>query len=75
MDRLFLVCLNYFVFRILSDNPELLNNPHDDEADRDSSLDEEHDEVAEDEGSCNLDDCNGDANKMLNRSRKRRKVV
>ena len=61
------------MFRILSDNPDLMENPHDEDSECDSL--EADDSTAEEEDFGNVDDCNDDAPRTLNIFEKRRKIV
>jgi hypothetical protein len=74
----FCLFFNNFVFRILSDNPELLEDPEDKDSECDPSDEDNEDgddSNIEDEGSCNAADCNNDAPRTLDRFRKRRQIV
>ena len=66
------------VFRILSDNPELMEDPHDEDSEcgsSDADNDGIDDSSVEEEGSCKVADCNDNAPRTLNRFRKRRQIV
>ena len=66
------------MFRILTDKPELLDDPQEKESECDASNEDNEDgdeSDTEEESSCNATDCNDEAAVTLNRFKKRRKVV
>ena len=76
----FLLCLVLILvfFRILSDNPDLMEDPLDEDSECGSSDADDNgsdDSSAEQEDFCKADDCNDNAPRTLGVLRKRRKIA